>query len=192
VPGRTPAEAVRAFLEPLQEALACIATGTMNIPKGGHSPRVGDAHQWIINNGLGAELLSEGGDLQLFASMHWMLIKDDRDGYGPYRVKTLGYDYSLVQGESTELWALHWHPAGRSWERRPHLHVGDAVLAAGAPVSSKSHLGTGRMTFENAIRWAIEFGAMPLHDNWADRLALAETPHMLFRTWSGDPGVARP
>jgi len=193
VPGRNPAEAVRAFLEPLQQALACIATGMINIPRGGHNPKVDDPHQWIINNGLGAELLNDGPhDLQLFAAMHWQVIKDDREGYGHYRVKTLGYDYSLVAGKATELWALHWHPSGRSWERRPHLHVGDVVLAEGAPVSSKTHLVTGRMTFENAIRWAIEFGAAPLHDDWADRLAVAETPHMLYRTWSGDPGITRP
>lgn len=46
---------------------------------------------------------------------------------------------------------------------------------------------TGRMTFENAVRWAVEFGAVPMHDNWEDRLALAEAPHILHRSWSGDP-----
>ncbi|MCW2675188.1 MAG: hypothetical protein JWR70_228 [Modestobacter sp.] len=60
-------------------------------------------------------------------------------------------------------------------------------LAKGAPVTSKTHLVTGRMTFENAVRWAVEFGAVPMHDNWEDRLALAEAPHILHRSWSGDP-----
>ena len=84
------------------------------------------------------------------------------------------YDYSLVRGEPTELWAMHWHPTGSFWERLPHVHLGDVLFAEGAPVSSRSHLRTGRMTFETAVRWAIEFGAMPLHDDWDQRLALVE------------------
>jgi hypothetical protein len=39
------------------------------------------------------------------------------------------------------------------------------------------------MTFENAIRWAADFGAVPLREDWSNRLALAETPHLLHRTW---------
>ncbi len=180
------------FLEPIELALSCIAIAKINVPKGGLSPRVGDQHQWIINNGAGVELLNDGPALWLFATMYWEAIEDDREGYGPFRVRTLGYDYSLVQGENTEIWAMHWHPKGRSWEVRPHLHLGDVILADDAPINSKSHLTTGRMTFETAIRWAIEFGVEPLRDDYDDHLTLAETPHMLYRTWSGDPGVARP
>lgn len=193
MPGRTPADAVRAFLEPIQTALACVATAKITVKRGGLNPRLGELYEWSINNGGGAELLSDAPeDLTLFAAMYWKLIEDDRPEYGPYRITTLGYEYSLVMGEATELWALHWHPAGQSWERRPHLHLGDVLLTPQAPVTSKTHLPTGRMTFENAIRWAVDFGVMPLADDWTDRLALAETPHILHRTWSADPGVTRP
>lgn len=192
MPGRTPAEAVKAFLEPIEKALACVATAKITVPRGGLSPQVEQHHQWTINDGAGVELLTDGPDLFLFAAMYWKVITDERDGYGPYRVKTLGYDYSLVQGENTELWAIHWHPSGRSWEKHPHLHLGDALLARTAPVSSKTHLFTGRMTFENAIRWAVDFGAEPLYDDWQDRLTLAETPHMLYRSWSATPDVPHP
>ena len=48
------------------------------------------------------------------------------------------------------------------------------------------------MTFENAIRWAVDFGAEPLYDDWQDRLTLAETPHMLYRSWSATPDVPHP
>ncbi|WP_104529542.1 hypothetical protein [Blastococcus saxobsidens] len=124
--------------------------------------------------------------------MYWEVIEDDREGYGPFRVTTRGYDYSLVRGEATELWAIHWHPSGNSWERLPHVHLGDVLFADGAPVSSKSHLRTGRMTFENAVRWCIEFGGVPLHDDWDERLALAEAPHLLHRTWSANPDISTP
>ena len=43
------------------------------------------------------------------------------------------------------------------------------------------------MTFENVIRWAIEFGVTRRHDDWENRLTLAETPHLLYRTWSDQP-----
>jgi hypothetical protein len=67
--------------------------------------------------------------------------------------------------------------------------IGDKVLSQVAPVSSKSHLRTGRMTFETAIRWATEWGAEPRHEDWENRLTLAETPHLLYRSWSVDPDV---
>ncbi len=192
MPGRKPAEAVRAFLQPLQDALACVADGKLSA-RGGLSPRVGTPQQWSMNNGGGVELLSEDAEgLTFYASMYWEVIEDEHEGYGPYRVTTRGYDHSLVRGEATELWAMHWHPAGPSGEKLPHVHLGDVLFGEGSPVSSKNHLRTGRMTFETAIRWTIEFGAMPLHDDWEARLALAEAPHMLYRTWSADPGIARP
>jgi hypothetical protein len=189
VAGRTPAEAVRAFLDPIQQALACIAPGKITVSGGGLNPVLGKQYSWGLNNGAGAELLSDGPDLTLFAAMYWKLIEDDRDGYGPLRISTLGYEYSLVTGTNTELWALHWHPAGRSWEKRPHLHLGDVLLTDASPVDSKTHLPTGRMTFENAIRWAVGSRAMPMHEDWEGRLALAEAPHILHRSWSGDPVV---
>lgn len=180
------------FLEPIRTALACVATAKITVAKGGQAPQLDTQYAWSVNNAGGVQLRHDGDDeLRLFAAMYWKLIKDDRPDYGPFRISTLGYEYSLVTRESTELWALHWHPSGRSWEQRPHVHLGDVLLARTAPVTSKTHLVTGRMTFENAIRWAVEFGARPLRDDWTDQLTLAETPHILHRTWSGDPGIAR-
>lgn len=195
MPGATPAAAVSEFIAPLQAALGCIAHGKISLSPGGRQPRLGQQHEWSLNNGGGVVLrrragFSLSGELEFHASMYWRVIEDKRDGYGPYRVTTTGYDYSLVAGESTELWAMHWHAQGRSHEIRPHLHLGDQILADHAPVTSKSHLRTGRMTFETAIRWAITWGAEPLHDDWESRLALAEAPHLLFRSWSFDPGTS--
>ncbi len=194
MPGATPASAVQAFIAPLQQAFSCVAQGKISIRRGGSRPKVGQEQQWSLNDG-GAAVLHKrpgfplSGQLELYASMYWRVIEDDREGYGPYRVTTTGYDYSLVIGEKDELWAMHWHAQGRSHEVKPHLHLGDKLLSDNAPVTSSSHLRTGRMTFETAIRWAVACGAQPLHDDWNDRLALAETPHLLFRTWSADPEV---
>lgn len=199
MPGDSPAEAVRQFLAALQQALGCVARGKITTRRGGDHPQVGAEQQWTLNDGAPATLkrgtAASGiprpdGPLEFFATMWWKVIEDDRDGYGPYRVSTSGYEYSLVSGRnSAEVWAMHWHVTGVSDEVKPHLHLGDLLLSKEAPVNSKAHLRTGRMTFENAIRWVIAFGAEPLHANWEDRLTLAETPHLLFRSWSSDPDV---
>lgn len=91
---------------------------------GGGYPTPGQQQQWSLNDGGGVTLrrrtgFSLPGQLELHASMYWRVIEDERDGYGPYRVTTTGYDYSLVVGDNVELWAMHWHAQGRSHEVKP-------------------------------------------------------------------------
>ncbi|MGQ0779103.1 MAG: hypothetical protein ACT4NY_32595 [Pseudonocardiales bacterium] len=152
MPGATPADAVREFIAPLQAVLGCVARGKIS-HTGGGNPKPGQQQQWSLNDGGGVRLRRRAdfpipGQLELHASMYWQVIKDEREGYGPY-----------------------------------------GILSELAPVTSKSHLRTARMTFEMAIRWAITWGAVPLHDDWENRLALAETPHLLYRSWSTDPEI---
>jgi hypothetical protein len=197
MPGRKPAEAVQTFLEPLQLALSCVAHGKVTTRKGGYSPPVDAQQQWSLNDGDAATLKANRdftgvklpGTLEFYAHMWWRVIRDERPGFGPYRVTTIGYDYSLVCGEEgqTEVWAMHWHPDSASEEVRPHVHLGDMLLTPQSPICRSSHLLTGRMTFENAIRWLIEFGVQPIHENWEQRLREAEGPHLANRSWSSDP-----
>ena len=116
--------------------------------------------------------------------MFWKVIEDPDNG--PFRVTTTGYDYQLLR-DDRELWDFHWNTGEKSRVKVPHLHLGDVVLSSASPVTSKTHLPTGRVTLEQAVRWAIEFGAEPRFPNWEDRLALAEAPHLLFRSWNTDP-----
>jgi len=116
--------------------------------------------------------------------MQWKLIEDDRDGYGPLRVTTVGYMYSLGGHDQREYWAHHWHPTGVSPVAEPHLHLGPELLAESSPVSHKAHLPVTRTTFENVVRWVFEFGVPPAYADWRDRLDLAETPHLLYRSWA--------
>lgn len=83
----------------------------------GRSPTLGQQQQWSLNDGGGVRLRRRPdfpipGRLELHASMYWQVIKDERDGYGPFRITTTGYDYSLVIGDKGELWAMHWHAQG--------------------------------------------------------------------------------
>lgn len=188
MPGQSPYEATEAFLSPIRNALSCVARAKIVTSTGGrHS--VAEDHAWTINGDEGADL----GQGRVFtATMGYRIIRDDREDYGPFRVTTKGYIYTLTQG-AHEHWSFHWHPAGNSWEKKPHLHLGDKILRNDAPITSKSHLATSRVSFEQAIRWTIEFGTAPLVDDWSNRLTLAETPFLLFRSWHERPdeGEAR-
>jgi hypothetical protein len=194
VPGARPSEAFAAFIGPIQQAVSCLATCKITTARGGRHPELEAPHQWMINDGAGLRLRPKNGPaLQFDALMRWKLIEDDRADYGPLRVTTLGYDYSLSVAETnTELFAVHWHPDGPSPEDQPHLHLGPALLAEDAPVTPKAHLRTHRMTFESVVRWAFEFGIAPACADWDEKLILAESPHLLYRSWhqralSGSP-----
>lgn len=117
--------------------------------------------------------------------MQYRIIPDDE--MGPFRITTEGYAYSLEDADRTELFAIHWHPLGPSAYTRPHLHLPRPVLTPSGPVEAGGHLPVARMTFELAIHWAIEWGAEPLVEDWEERLALAEAPHVLYRTWHVQP-----
>lgn len=119
--------------------------------------------------------------------MTWQIVEDEKPGYGPVRITTKGYGYSLMDAADRELWAFHWHPEGPSPERKPHLHLGSVILSDTSPFSNKAHLPIGRVTFENAIRWVFQSGVAPAHGDWDSRLALAEAPHLLYRSWGVDP-----
>jgi len=195
MPGQNPNEAVKNFLAPLQVAIGCITQAHISVSSY-RQYVVEEERDWMLNSGEGVVLKRRWAtdenrpfqQLDFFASMWWKVIEDDRDGYGPFRVTTVGYGYSLL-GDDRELWAMHWHPNGQSDVRYPHIHLGDIVLSGKATVTSKNHLPTSRMTLEAAIRWAIEWGAEPVRSDWEDRLLLAESPHLLFRTWSSNPDV---
>lgn len=199
MPGKSPAEAVEAFLAPLRLALSTVARAKITVPRGGLNPPVGAEQVWTLNNGASVTLTaaSRPADqpqlprpLAFHAAMYWKVIRDEREDYGPFRVSTTGYSYSMLAGpEQVEVWAMHWHATGVSDETKPHMHFGVPMLDNAAPVSKRDHMPTGRMTFEDAIRWLVKCGARPLVDNWTDRLALAEAPHLLFRSWSSDPDV---
>lgn len=195
MPGRNPSEAVAAFLAPIQAAASVLGSCKVTGSRGCRGARPGDDHHWALGDGDGLELRNQAGvspgRRHFYAAMSWRLIEDDRDRFGPYRVTSTRYDYSLTL-ENDELWALHWHPEGRSAVTYPHQHLGSRLLGPSALMSSKAHLPTGRMSFESAVRWAIESGAAPVCPNWEERLRMSETPHLLFRTWTQNRDTEAP
>lgn len=171
MPGRTPAEAFRAFMEPIEAAVACLGNAKVTTSPGGMTNTHVD-HSWTLN-GPGKAMVFKGGYC-FRASMKYRFIEHE----GGYRVTTLEYIYSLSCGED-ELWDLHWHPVGSSPETRPHLHA--AILGAGG---KRAHRPTGRMTFEDAVEWVIASGVTPVREDWAEILSGSKAVHVQHRSWS--------
>ncbi|GAA0333623.1 hypothetical protein [Micropruina glycogenica] len=176
--GRKPTPAVSAFLQPIRRALRCLTETPLSV-SAMHHYELDKPYSWSLNDAMGVSLRGlERRDGMLYGYMAWKLIKDPGP-LGPFRVTTLGYDYSMTLG-NRELWAMHWHPEGRSNFREPHLHLKPMANAEGRP----EHLPTPRMMFETAVRWAIEFGAEPIMPTWDDILSDTEQGHVRHRTWS--------
>ena len=176
MPGRTPQEAVGAFLDPLREALKVLdaVTKISVAHKGGF--RKGVEYAWVLNRGSGARLGNAG---TFVAAMSFEVIEcdPDKNEFGhPYRVSTGSYHYKLRGLNGQDLWRMHWHPKGNSPVTYAHLHL---------PPNFKRHLACERTTFEKAILWCVEYGA-PLTctaEEAADRLLLLEATHRLHRSW---------
>lgn len=190
MPGRTPQEAFSAFVDPLGEALKCVATAKILTSPGGRD-RLDVEHSLMItgkdNDGY-TKLGSESGarKLEFMARMRYLIITDDREGYGPYRITTRAYDYAVQTQDKCLVLAYHWHPTGQSHVATPHLHLGSSELKADSVLSSKAHYPTGRITFESAVETSIHLGAVPKYADWQEILHMCEEPHLRFRTWHKD------
>jgi hypothetical protein len=189
MPGKTPYEAFSAFVTPLADALKCVV-GHPRIEFSSGGSAVLDTKHNLYLTGRHPDtddyLRLGNTELELRARMFYLIITDDRKDYGPYRVTTRGYDYSVRKTDGTKVLDYHWHPTGLSDETRPHIHLGSAQLAPDAVLSNKQHLLTGRVTFEAVIRNLISMGVPARFPDWSDVLDLCETPHLLHRTWTTD------
>jgi hypothetical protein len=188
MPGDSPYAAFRAFLTPLTDALQCVIHPRVFFSSGGDTV-INRKHNLYLTGKLSendAFLRLPGTQLEFRARMFYMIIKDDRDGYGPYRVTTRGYDYSVRKTDGAAVIDFHWHPSGLSHEKRPHVHLGSSQLRADAVLSNKQHILGGRVTLESVVRDLIGWGARPRFPDWADILELCETPHILHRSWTVD------
>ena len=183
MPGRTPEDAVKAFLGPLQKALKVLdghATMTVAGKKGSY--RKGVVYEWSLNGGSGMKLSQTGA---FYASMRFEVVDSNPDEHeeghkGAYRCSARAYNYKLATPRGADLWRLHWHPTGMSPAKEPHIHL---------PPDLDRHLPTGRITFEKTIIWLVEYDA-PLRvsrDEAMQTLAQVEAAHLLYRTWSDTP-----
>jgi hypothetical protein len=176
--GRTPAEAVGAFLAPLQQAIGCLTPTILNVSGGYH---VADRpHALTLGDGDPVRLAGEH-DLSLSVMQQYVLA-ESAGARGPWKVRTTAYLYELQRNEA-ELLVYHWHPSGVSPQTNPHLHIGPAAELGFKPLQG-AHVPTGRIALEELLRMAVvEFGARPRRKDWDQVLERTQVGYEDWRTW---------
>lgn len=169
--GKTPAEAVKAFIGPIQDALGLFASGKVTADT--YKP---DVLGLLVFNG--GEVVKLANKVGLRVTMQYRIAESDDAVRGPWKVRTAGYMYGLrVDGE--KLYDYHWHPISKSHEERPHLHC----AAVG-----KSHVPTGRVMIEDVLNLAIELGAEPNdRTRWKELDQLNREKFARGATWGVGP-----
>jgi len=169
LPGRTPAEAVAAFVTPLQRAISCVTDAVLTVG-GGYTP--GDVHALSLAQGEPVQL-NRDPPLALRAIQHYRIV-EAADARGPWKAQTVAYWYAIETLDEREVLAYHWHPNSRSATTAPHLHLGPAAQV-GFERLSDSHLPTGRIALEDVLRLAIrDLGVRARRNDWEETLDLAQ------------------
>lgn len=174
MPGLTPQKAFEDFRRPIDEAVRCL------------HPSIRLFDHWYVPNEavyLGSSQTTgipfkansaPGYKLEL---QFWLKVVDHGEGF---RMSTNRYIHEIKGPNSdARVAAWHWHPdVKNSSVTYPHFH-----LPKNAAFSNK-HFPSGRITVEEIVRFIItEMEAVPVNNNWAERLDDSEALHKLHRSW---------
>lgn len=189
MPGRTPAAAVDAFVDPLKTALACVARGHITLSPKARSGG-GKTSGWTLNGGDGVGV---GGGLRLTAQMHFeVLDRGASEGDQRFRVATRAYLYAL-ETDGGELFAAHWHPTGTSHVDFPHWHFGSVVLSSTGVFLERTHFPSPRVSFEHFLQLVCQVpGVTPLVTDHHERLTQLEAEFDQYKSWAIAPPPAAP
>jgi hypothetical protein len=172
---------VNAFLEPIGEAVACVAKSKINLSPNGRA-MVGKIHALTLNDDKPITLKCKPVLLFRVRMQYEIVRTEHQTERGPWRVSTRGYMYELQTASGELVWSFHWHPTSRV--SGPHSHIGRTQLAPDAVISSKAHHPTGRVSLESVIRTCIaDYGVTPMQDDWEEILARREADFEAYRTW---------
>ena len=166
--GKTPHEALDAFIDPLQQSLSCITDAVLDTRRRSNKEYPNEKPFSItISAGKPADLLCDSG-LSLSFIMWYRIMRDDSER-GQWKAVTTGYYYSLDDDHQREIIAYHWHPSIGAIDF-PHLHV-----EQGSGITRRelfrAHLPTGHIALEDMILCAIrDFEVQTLRDDWMDVL----------------------
>lgn len=172
--GRTPREALHAFIGPLQQSLSCITDEVLQYRSYGNKDYPNEApHPITVNGGDRVRLRQERGIFLTFIMLYQIL--KGPDNRSPWEARTMAYYYALEDHSQQEIVAYHWHPDTPGSGCYPHMHLGP-----GAGISREelfhAHLPTGRIPVQGAIRLAIvDFKVHPLREDWNEILSANES-----------------
>jgi hypothetical protein len=175
-----PREAVRNFVEPLQDAVLCVANAYVNV-RGGYFVRP-EPHVLTLNNG---EYIPVSGprDISFSVSHDYNIVESEHPERGPWKVASRGYIYTVSERD-VPVFAYHWHPTP-GWDVQfPHLHLYLLESIEGNP-THKAHFPTGRVSLESVIRLLIrEFDVEPLRTDYTEVLNKGEEAFIEYRLWA--------
>ncbi len=180
--GRNAQEAVRNYRAPLQEAVGCVTEPILLLSKrGGY--RIGEEYSLILREGDPVQLFGTSR-IAVSIAQYFRVVEDERPDYGPVRVTTTAYYYTIVDGNDREVLTYHWHPdAPQSRTPYPHLQLEHGAMV-GRPELRGSHIPTGRVALEDFLRLLIEvFSVPPKKDNWDHILGLTKRRFDLYKSW---------
>jgi hypothetical protein len=170
VPGRTPREAVKGYIESLQKNVAIVSRGVLRV---NNYDRLNEVSVLTLPD---PAPLNGRPDLYLSFRQQYKLVKDPATG--PFRVTTLYYSYAIETQGAQEIVGYHWHPDGISPVKFPHLHLGPAARIGLEELNRKAHFPTGRIAFEDVVEFLIAtFRVEPDRTIWQE---IVETTRSLF------------
>lgn len=183
--GRSPHQAISAFIEPLQQSLSCISPAVLQYQ---HHLTTGQPGLLTVNNGDPLTVKVAGAPFGLDIRHHYEVVEADGER-GPFKVRSTGYFYGVLDQDGREVFAYHWHP--RSLYRGPHLHTSPAAAVGmnGVSLLHGLHVPTGRVAFESVIVLLLEAG-VPSRRNDATAVLDANIQRFeRWRTWGGSTDV---
>ena len=175
--GKTPHQAVRNFIEPLNRALSCVTKAIL--VASGYDP-ADKPHAVALNNGNPVSLRVKPP--LFFTVLIQYKIVEAKGELGPWKVSTVAYIYAVQDKQRRELFAYHWHPQETPQYHYPHLHIGGGIAGG---FFEKLHLPTRRISLEEVLRLLItQLKVKPLKRDWEKVLRETQEAHERFRTWS--------
>jgi hypothetical protein len=180
--GKTPAAAREAYLGPLQKALACISHAVFI--HNAFEASLGEEYFITLPGGDPVRLAcSRGGHYRIRVEQRFHIIHMPGDRQlGPYKIRTRKYEYSLDDDDEREIVAFHWHPREQGFDE-PHLHVS---AGAGALLENfhRAYLPTGRITFEDFVRFTIrDFSVTALNTGYRKLLDASKAGFNTAKSW---------
>lgn len=177
--GRTQAEAVHNFLEPVREALSCLVVPAIQVGGGYHASA--EPHVMVLSGGEPVRL---DGDLRLALTVqhHYRVVEAEGDA-GPWKVRSAAYIYAVDDREGNELLSYHWHPLTTPDVPFAHLHF----RRPAEPYQQllHAHFPTGRVSMERLIRFLIhELQVEPRRDDWPKVIERTNAQFEEWRTWA--------
>jgi len=145
--GRTPRQAVQAYVDSLQTNIALICKGVL------FADNYDVLEQTSVLTLRQPVSLHGRPDVFLAIAQQYRIVRDPSNG--PFRVTALQYKYAVETDGAREIVGYHWHPHGSSPVKFNHLHLGPGAEIGRPELHNKAHFPTGPVSFDEVIDCVI-------------------------------------